>query len=124
LIGDDETNGADSAGIGIRHASVVRFQDILRRVYGVDAGVNVRRENLVDGRNIFGKLTLPLGLNQRLDVSYNDVRGGVGTTSGNHNPYGGYGLSSRGYTARSTAEAVRVTHTASFRGFSNEVTAA
>ena len=36
--GSDTTGGADSAGIGIRYASLLRFQDILRRTYGVEPG--------------------------------------------------------------------------------------
>ena len=37
-IGTDTTGGADSAGVGIRYASVQRFQQILRDRYGVEAG--------------------------------------------------------------------------------------
>ena len=36
--GADTTGGADSAGIGIRYGSAIRFRDILRNSYGVDPG--------------------------------------------------------------------------------------
>ena len=35
--GSDTTGGADSAGVGIRHETLVRFQDLLRS-YGTQPG--------------------------------------------------------------------------------------
>ena len=74
--GSDTTAGADSAGVGIRYASLTRFQDILRSTYGVEPGTfnsNPKRDPFFDG---FGKLTAQLGVNSRLEVSHEHRTGG------------------------------------------------
>jgi len=70
VIGTDTTGGADSAGVGFRRASVTQLQKIMRSVYGVEAGGT--EPNPTDGLagNGFGKVTLQLGVNNRLDLSY------------------------------------------------------
>ena len=122
LIGSDTTGGADSAGVGIRYPSLVRFQQILKDVYGLDAGENIRRASKEGGGNLFAKLTVPLGVNQRLEVSHDFVRGSFGSTSANHFPYGDYGLSSGGFDAPETANVIRLTYAAALGPHvSNEV---
>ena len=69
-IGPDTTGGADSAGVGFRLASATRLQEILRETYGVDAGTVDPYPLLVRAENVFGKLTLQLGVNSRLDLSH------------------------------------------------------
>jgi hypothetical protein len=67
--GSDTTGGADSAGVGIRYATMVRFQDILRG-YGVEPGTFGPRQFRVSERTGFAKLTAQLGLNSRLELSH------------------------------------------------------
>jgi len=122
LIGSDTTGGADSAGVGIRYPSLVRFQQILKDVYGLDAGENIRRSNNTGGGNLFAKLTVPLGVNQRLEVSNDLVPSSFLTTSGYHSAYGSYGLSTGRWGDAGTANVTRLTYVASLgRHLSNEV---
>ena len=75
LIGSDTTGGADSAGIGVRYASALRFKEILQNTYGVNPGNFL---DPVNGRNptssVFGKLTTQLGANSRVELSQSFVR--------------------------------------------------
>jgi len=94
LIGTDTAGGADSAGVGIRRESAERFQQILHDTYGVDAG----SYGAVNGRNpaqsLFGKLSLQLGTNHRLEISQNFVHGAEQSVLLDRIPYGEYDLTS------------------------------
>ncbi len=70
--GTDTTGGADSVGTGIRHATMVRFQEILGG-YGVQPGTFETDRFRFTKRTIFGKLTAQLGLNSRLEISHDYV---------------------------------------------------
>lgn len=69
-IGTDTTGGADSAGVGFRRASVTRLQQVMRDTFGVDAGTTDPYPVDVAAGNLFGKVTLQLGVNSRLDLSH------------------------------------------------------
>jgi hypothetical protein len=112
LIGSDTTNGADSAGVGIRYTSLVRYQNILKNVYGLDAGTNIRRSNRSAGGHVLAKVTVPLGINQRLEVSHDFMPTWFRTTSGYHAAYGSYGLSSGGWNSPETGNVTRLTYAA------------
>ena len=60
-IGADTTGGRDSLGIGIRHPSVARFQNILRTQYGVNPGSFSAGANEFPVRNLFAKVTAKAG---------------------------------------------------------------
>jgi Carboxypeptidase regulatory-like domain len=70
-IGSDTAGGQDSVGTGIRYASAVRFQNILRNQYGVDPGSFAAAANEIPFGNLFVKVTGQLGVNSRLEVSHN-----------------------------------------------------
>ena len=70
IIGPDSTGGADSLGIGFRRASVTRLQEVMRDTYGVEAGNTDPYPVSAAAGNVFGKVTLQLGVNSRLDVSH------------------------------------------------------
>ena len=69
-IGTDTTGGADSVGSGFRRASVTRLQQIMRDVYGLDAGGTDPAPLDVPAGNLFAKLTVQLGINSRVDLSH------------------------------------------------------
>ncbi|MGH7517858.1 MAG: TonB-dependent receptor [Gemmatimonadales bacterium] len=72
-IGPDPTGGADSLGIGITQITATRVQEIVRDQYGFDPG-DWRQPTLgLPDRNLFGKVTAQLGVNSRLELSYNNV---------------------------------------------------
>ena len=70
VIGMDTIGGADSAGVGFRRSSITRLQSVMRESYGVDAGDTDPRPLGVPGGNLFGKVTLQLGVNSRLEISH------------------------------------------------------
>jgi hypothetical protein len=70
IIGGDTTGGTDSKDVGFRRTTVTRLQDIMRRVYGVEAGGTEPYPLTVPAGNLFSKVTLQLGVNSRLDLSY------------------------------------------------------
>ena len=72
----DTTGGADSAGVGIRYESLVRFQDLLRN-YGVEPGTFSAGAYHAPTSNLFVKVTAQLGANSRLAVSHNYGHGNV-----------------------------------------------
>jgi carboxypeptidase family protein/TonB-dependent receptor-like protein len=122
VIGTDPTGGADSAGIGVTYASYVRFRDILKKMYGVDAGGIELPDEHNPAENLFAKITAQLGVNSRLELSHNYVHA---SAEGNppHDPYGGYRLTSSGFIERTTTHATRLTWNAGWRGrISNELT--
>ena len=118
--GADTTGGADSAGIGIRYGSVVRFRDILRDVYGVDPGNFETRAHRLPSGSVLGKVTVQLGVNSRLEVSHNwfhaDQR-----FEGVHD-YRFIGFSSNGFHVPLTVNATRLNWSAAFgRRWTNEL---
>src|SRR6185436_360387 len=68
--GIDTTGGADSAGVGVQHATLLRFQDLLRG-YGADPGTFSAGSSDTRTRNLFAKVTVQLGVGSRLAVSHN-----------------------------------------------------
>jgi hypothetical protein len=127
-IGRDTTGGADSAGIGIRRSQAERFQTILRDVYGVDPGSITPSAPRHDGGNVFGKLTIWPGLNQRIELSQNYAKATPEWTGG---PEGAlfdlpvYSLTSAGYTGPGTVNATRLSWAAAGQTrYSNELTLA
>ncbi len=119
----DTTGGADSAGVGIRHESLVRFQDLLRR-YGVEPGSFSAGATRAPTRNVFAKVTAQLGVNSRLEVSHNYGHGNNRLETGDRVP-GLYALSSSGSENPETINATRLTWTAAFgTRFANDLTLA
>ncbi len=76
-IGTDTTDGADSAGIGFRRSSALRFSQILRDTYGVDVGTPDRYPFKNPAGNAFAKITVQLGVNGRLELSYDYSHAGL-----------------------------------------------
>ena len=70
IIGTDTTGGADSVGVGFRRASVTQLQEVMRETYGVDAGDTDPAPLAVPVGNLFGKVTVQLGVNSRLELSH------------------------------------------------------
>ena len=117
----DTTGGADSAGVGIRYQSLVRFQDILREDYDVEPGSFSAGSTSAPSRNLFAKVTAQLGVNSRLEVSHNYGHGNDRQETGER-VYGTYSLSSHGSETPETVNATRVAWTAVFGSrFSNEL---
>ncbi|MEO7987576.1 MAG: TonB-dependent receptor, partial [Gemmatimonadales bacterium] len=109
-IGSDTTGGADSAGVGIRYVSAVRFQDILRNTYGVEAGSFAAAPVRQPSGNFFAKVTLQPAVNNRLELSHNYGHGSP-EFQGNRTPYEAYALSSNGSQLPGTINATRLTWT-------------
>jgi hypothetical protein len=118
--GSDTTAGADSAGVGIRFATLTRFQSILRNL-GVEPGTFSAAPFRAPTRNLFAKITAQLGLNSRLEASHNYGHGNGQDETGPRFP-GFYGLSSSGSENPETIHATRLAWTVAFgRRFSNEL---
>jgi hypothetical protein len=116
----DTAGGADSAGVGIRYESLVRFQNILRS-YGVEPGSFAAGAFRTPTRNLFAKVTAQLGVNSRLAVSHNYGHGNARNLTGDRS-YGFYSLSSAGSENPETINATRLAWTTAFASrFSNEV---
>ena len=109
-IGSDTTGGADSAGVGIRYASAVRFQEILRNTYGVEAGSFAAAPARQPSGNLFAKVTLLPAVNNRLELSHNYGHGNP-EFPGDRTPYQAYALSSNGSSGPGTVNATRLTWT-------------
>lgn len=124
-IGTDTASGADSAGIGIRRATAVRFQDILKNTYHVDPGSIEKTPFSNPAGNLFAKLSLWPALNQRIELSHNYARGtshDPGFSAANEPSYS---LSSLASERPSTVNATRVMWTMSgLDRVSNELTVA
>jgi hypothetical protein len=120
-IGSDTVGGADSAGVGIRYASAQRFQRILADSFGVDAGEFKAAPFRQPSGNLFAKITLQPGVNQRLEVSHNFGHGNP-VDPGYREPYVQYALTSNGFRAPSTVNATRLAWTMTpGSGVSNEL---
>ncbi len=116
----DTTGGADSAGVGIRYESLVRFQDLLRS-YGVEPGSSSAGALHAPTRNLFVKVTAQLGVNSRLAVSHNYGHGSIRDETLGRGP-GYYPLSSSGDEIPETINATRLAWTTAFGSrFSNEL---
>jgi hypothetical protein len=109
-IRSDTIGGADSAGVGIRYASAVRFQEILRDNYGVDAGSFAAAPVRQPSRNVFAKVTLQPAVNNRLELSYNYGHGNP-EFPGFRAAYDYYALTSNGNELPGTINAGRLTWT-------------
>jgi hypothetical protein len=109
-IGSDTTGGADSAGVGIRYASAVRFQEILRNTYGVEPGTFASVPARLPSGNLFAKITLQPAVNNRLELSHNFGRG-TPDFPGFREPYQAYALSSNGSQGPATVNATRLNWT-------------
>ena len=117
----DTTGGADSAGVGIRYESLVRFQDLLRN-YGVEPGTFSAGAYQLPPAISSSRSRRNSGLNSRLAVSHNyghgnvrdEIRGPVDRTP--------MPLSSSGGENPETINATRLAWTTAFGGrFSNEL---
>jgi hypothetical protein len=109
----DTTGGADSAGIGIRYGSAIRFRDILRNTYGIDPGSFEPRANRLPSGSVFAKVTAQLAVNSRLEVSHNWFHADQGFEGGHS--YGFIGFSSNGLRIPLTVNATRLNWTTAFR---------
>lgn len=122
-IGTDTTNGADSAGIGVRLSSAERFQVILRDTYGVDPGSITPSAFRNPGGNLFGKVTIWPALNQRIEISHNYAKHEPRIPEGYAPQEGEYRLTSEETTVPTTVNATRLTWTAAGQSrFSNQLT--
>jgi carboxypeptidase family protein len=116
----DTTGGADSAGVGIRYGTLVRFQDLLRS-YGVQPGSFQAGAFRAPTRNLFAKVTAQLGVGSRLAVSHNYGHGNARDETGGRDR-GFYALSSAGTENPETINATRLAWTRNFApGFSNKL---
>ena len=106
--------------VGIRHESLVRFQDILQGLGVKPGGLSAGASSQVT-RNVFAKVTAQLGVNSRLEVSHNYGHGDARNETGIREP-GLYDLSSRGSENPETINATRLAWTAAFSTrYSNEL---
>jgi hypothetical protein len=71
----DTAGGADLTRIGIRYASAVRFDSILRQTYGLDPGTVGPSEGRIPATDLFGKITAQLNTNGRVELSYHYAHG-------------------------------------------------
>jgi outer membrane receptor protein involved in Fe transport len=124
LIGTDTTGGADSVGVGIRYASAIRFRDILRNTYAVEPGGPGAFPFRVPAGNVFGKVTLQLGVNSRLEISHNYSHSFPRIVK-SRKDFQTYTLTSSVFALPVTTNATRVTWTTGFGGrYTNELVAA
>jgi Carboxypeptidase regulatory-like domain/TonB dependent receptor len=118
----DTVGGADTIGTGIRYASALRFQDILRTTYALDPGTVGPYDASVPATDLFGKVTVQLGTNSHLELSHHYTRGNRRTSIDRQ--FGTYFLSSLGQRIPVTANASRVIWTRLLGGrWSNELIA-
>jgi Carboxypeptidase regulatory-like domain len=116
----DTTGGADSAGVGIRYATLTRFQNLLRDSYGVEPGGFAFATARSPSWSLFAKLTVQLGVNSRLALSHDHPHATFEDEG--FRGRGFYQLSSGGITDPNTSDATRLTWTTAFaRPFSNEL---
>jgi carboxypeptidase family protein/TonB-dependent receptor-like protein len=108
----DTTGGADSAGVGIRYPTAIRFQEILRNTYGVEAGTFEASPSRVPTRTVFAKVTAQLGVNSRLEMSQSHLYEGP-RFLGEHD-YAFLGFSSHGAYDPRIVDATRLEWTAAF----------
>ena len=125
IIGTDTTGGADSVGIGIRYATAVRVQQILKTQYGFDPGDFGAAPIRNPDKNIFGKLNGEINANHHVEVSYNYVDASQDNLTHASTATGfrdGYQLSNSGYLFSSTTNTLRGKLASTMaRGASNEL---
>jgi len=118
----DTAGGADTRDIGIRYVSATRFQDILGNTYGLDAGTLGPSDGRVPATDVFGKITVQLGMNSHLELSHHYTDGDRGGFIGRL--FGQYNLSSLGRRDPAAANASRLIWTSLLGGrWSSEVVA-
>lgn len=116
----DATAGESSTEGGIPHESLVRFQDILRRIYGVEPGTFSAGAVRIPTRNLFAKVTVQLGVNSRLELSHNYGHG-KRHEIGDRSP-GVYSFSSNFSEHPETIHSTRIAWTGAFGSrFSNDL---
>jgi len=71
----DTAGGADVRRIGIRYASAVQFDSILRQTYGLDPGTLGPSEGRNPNEDLFGKITAQLSTNSRVELSHHYAHG-------------------------------------------------
>ena len=121
-IGSDTASGADSARVGIRYPSAVRFQRILSDSFGVNPGGFGVFDSPNPAQSIFGKLTFQAGVNSRVELSQSYVHGVIEGFLAARDAYGDYGLTSTDGRYTSTTTATRATwNTLTGRRSSNEL---
>jgi hypothetical protein len=109
LIRADTAGGADSAHVGIRYASAVRFQRVLADSFQVDAGGFGVIDTPNPAQSLFGKLTIPASENSLVELSQSYVHGAVRGFLATRDPYGVYGFTSTDGRYSSTTTASRAT---------------
>ena len=119
-IGTDTSDGRDSLGIGVRRATIERFQNILRNNYNVDPGSIGSPPFRNPAAHGLAKVTLWPAVNQRLELSFNYAQG----TFREPPDAGPYALSSQALERPSASNATRLTWTATGGRLSNELTVA
>ena len=102
----DTVGGADTARIGIRYASAVRFQEILRDSFGLDPGTLGPVDGRQPAQDVFGKITVQLGTNNHLEASHHYAHGDRESFAGRRAAL--YVLSSTRHENPSTANASRL----------------
>ncbi len=115
----DTTAGKDSAGTGVRYSSLLRFQDILRRTYGVDPGSFTTESARAPLRTVFLKLSAQLGINNRLELSHDYAH--VGNRVGGPHQAGLVGFNSNGAADPLDDHATRLNWTAAVGRWSNDL---
>ena len=116
----DTTGGADSAGVGIRYETLVRFQDLLRS-YGAEPGASRLGHSAHPPEISLPRSTAQLGVNSRLAVSHNYGHGNARDETSDR-ARGVYGLSSAGAESPETINSTRLAWTTAFAGrFSNRL---
>ncbi len=116
----DTTGGKDSTGTGIRYSSLLRFQEILGRTYGVDPGSFTTESARAPLRTVFFKLSAQLGVNNRLELSHDYAH--VGNRVGGTHQAGLVGFNSNGAADPLDDHATRLHWTAAFgRRWSNDL---
>jgi hypothetical protein len=118
FIGADTTDGADSAGIGVRQTDLAGFRDILRDTYHVDAGAFGPGTPRNPSGNVLAKVTVWPALNQRIEFSHNHSEG---TSTGGFDVLE---FASHGRTEPATFDASRAAWTIGGAGLTNELTLA
>ncbi|HEY9441938.1 MAG TPA: carboxypeptidase regulatory-like domain-containing protein, partial [Gemmatimonadales bacterium] len=111
-----ETDGEE---VGIPYDSLVRFQEALRS-YGVEPGSFSAGAVSAPTRNVFGKITLQLGVNSRLELSHDYGHGTLEDATGPRFP-DQYALSSFGSRTPETINATRLAWTAGLGRVTNEL---
>jgi len=116
------TMAGDSV-VRVSYADAIRFRNILRDRYGVDAGEPGAFPFRVPAENLFGKLTFQLGVNSRLEVSNDYSHASLRLVPSRG--FEVYSLTSSAFGLPASVNATRLTWTAGFsQRYTNELIAA